>query len=154
MLVMHFKDFDVEAFVEGTCGLFDQSRQQIDAKAHITRLDDCRMARRSLNFSFIIRRKSCRADDMDDTRLCGKRGSGDTRRGCGKIEDALYSRKNFERFARNRHAEVTGARHLARVLPDSWRTWPLDRSCDRACPCLLDGSDKSAPHPARSPHDR
>lgn len=52
VLVVHFQDFDVPVLrIQRLRRLLRQNAEQVDAKAHIARLDDARMARRRLEFS-------------------------------------------------------------------------------------------------------
>ncbi len=66
--MMHLEDAQIEAG-QRFYRLLHQRREQIDAKAHVSRLDNDSVARGGADFGLIIVREPRRPDHMNDARL-------------------------------------------------------------------------------------
>ncbi len=69
LVVMHFKDFNIEILIQRFCHALHQRRQQIDAEAHVAGLDDYRTLGGFRDRRFIVSRKPRGADNVDDAGL-------------------------------------------------------------------------------------
>ena len=87
--VVHLEDLDVEIVVERLRRLADEHGEEIDAEAHVARLDHRRVTGRGDDLRLVLRADAGGADDVDDAGLGGELGELDGRRGNGEIEDAI-----------------------------------------------------------------
>ena len=152
--VMHLEDLDVEvARVERPRRLFDQDRQQVDAEAHIARLDDRRVARRRGDPGVVVRAAAGRADDMHDARLRGVAGELDGRGRHGEVEHAVGLGEGRQRIVGHGHVDRADAGDLAGILAEMRRAGPLDGAGDAHAFHGVDGADQRLAHAAGGAHD-
>ena len=117
--MVHLDNLDVEIGIERLRRLADERGKEIDAEAHIARLDDHRPLRVVGDRRLVGCRKPGRADDVDDASL--RREVGEEDRGCRRreVEDAVGLGEQRERVGADRNAVRAEPRKFAESLPSS-----------------------------------
>ncbi len=134
--------------------LFREHAEQVDAKAHIARLDDAGVTGGGADPRLVIRRAAGRADDVHDARL--RRKAGEFHRGGGRreIEDAFGLDEGFERLVGNGDPHRAGTGKLAGIAADKRRAGPLDRGMKAHAGGLVNDPDQCLAHTAgRADHN-
>ncbi len=130
-----------------------QSREQIDAEAHIAGLDDHRRLRRVLDLRLIVGGEARGADDVDLLRLGGERGIRHRRSRNGEVDDAVGLVEDLGRIARQLDVVFAEACQRAGIPADQRRARVFQRARQLAALIVGDRLDQRAPHaPAGTGH--
>ncbi len=152
--VVHFEDFDVEVGVERLGRFAYQDGEQVDAEAHVARLDDRGMARGGGDLRLVVAREARGADDVDDARLRGELGDAEGHGRRGEIEHTVGRGEDGQGIGGNRHAARADPSERAGVGADLRRVGPLDRAGQRHALGLGNDADERPPHAPCGADDR
>src|SRR5690606_30929907 len=118
LAVMHLDDLDVEVRVERFCNAPRDGGQQVDAEAHVARLDDGSVAGGSLYCGLVAFAETCCSDDMHDACVGGEAGDVDGRGGDGEVDDGVAPRDELKGIGGHGEAERRKAGKDAEVGTD------------------------------------
>ncbi len=117
--MVHLQDLDVEiGRVERARRLLHQHGEQVDAEAHIARLDDRRVAGGRGDAGVVRGRAARGADHMHDPRLRRIAGKLDGRGRRGEVQHAVGPGEDRQRIVGDRHAERPDAGQLAGIAAE------------------------------------
>jgi len=144
--VVHFQDLNVVVVRERRRHAFDQGEQQVDAEAHVRRLDNGGVQRRPFDGLLLRKVEAGRADHVRDLGLRRELGVRDGGRRHREVDHRVGLGEEIERIVADREAERPEADQFPEIAANRVGLGGLGPAGDLAALGRVHGAEQHAAH--------
>ena len=151
--VVGFDDFNIPIGIQRCGDFLRQTRQQVDAKAHVAGLNDHGMVGGGIKLGVVRRFKAGGADNVDGAGLGGERGKFHRGSGGSEINYRLRAGEGFERVIADQDSKCCAAHAFPNIAADPGMAGAFDAACQLGVRVGGDAFDQHLTHATRGSGD-